>query len=242
MARGKKPPNPLMQSDLDPLGFLDVVAAYAGGATLEPDCPMQEMTAVQFARLAESAVDRHRANLPPGKVGHYRERAQSLMEECLARVGYSLGALRMLEELTEIAPAKREELTASIQKDRDVLARGAAGYCAVIMREITAALERKGIKGRPPSSQNDYTAMIDAEMLHEAVNAVPLGIVATRDVVAEGIPGIVRNWFHMGHLRKLGDTEQDCIDAHSLRLRRKLDALPDKVKDWRGFSIKRRVQ
>lgn len=241
MARGKRPPNPLMESDADLLSFLDVVEAYAGGAELESDCPMQQMTAVSYARLAEAAVHQHRADLPNGRVGEYTLRAQRLVENALAEECFSSGArwaaARMGVGSSALAAAAIAELDVH---DEDVR-RGAARHCAIILKEIASFIERKGLRGRPQAATaTDKLALWDSMILRDAAAQVAPAEEGNLDAVSSQVPTVVRNYLRLGQLPWRGETFQDCVDIHCDRVRRRLESLPKTTKSFRGFSIKRR--
>lgn len=243
MAKGKKPPNQFLLSDIDPLSFLEVIEAYAAGATVEPDSPFQQMTAMSFARVAEGAVYQHRANLPNGRVGEYTLRAQKLMENALAEACFSGGVHWTLAHVKSVSANEAESVRANLDLHDEEVRRNAARQCALILKEIAEAARRKGVKGRPPAaSGDDKLALWDSMLLRDAVALVAPGKEGDRDAISEQIPTVARTYLRLGQLPWRGETLQDCVDIHSDRVRRRLDGMPKTTKDFRGFSIKRREQ
>lgn len=243
MARGKKPANPLMEADDDLLSFLDVIEAYGSGAAVEPDCPLQQVAAIAFARIAEGAVHQHRANLPNGSVGEYTSRAKWLMENALAEACFSSGARWALVQAVSTLVNERDTLTGDIDAHDEEVKRGAARQCALILKDIAAAIDRKGKRGRPPAAKTDgILALWDSMILRDACNSVAPNKTRDRAAIAEQIPKVVRQYLLLGQLPWQGCTEQDSVDIHARRIRRHLDALPRTTRDFRGFSIKRREQ
>ena len=245
MARGKKPPDPNLESDIDRVEFLPLIKAIGDGANIEPDAPIRHLTAVSFARLAEAAVEQNRTYIPK-RVGDFRRRARNMIESALVEECWLSGARASLETLLATNDISAEAYANKIElfgAHYDEVWRKAALHCALILEEMQQVRLRKGIKGSPKGSRHGdaLVQMLDLQILGDAINRVPEADRTKRDAIASRIPEIVREFMRLGQLRYLGSTNQESVDRHSKRLRNLLDRLPNTTR-LGGFSIIRKDQ
>jgi len=231
VAQGKAPPDPLLQSDVDLLQHFELIEAIGAGATIEAGDPLQALTAQMIARVVEAAVEQHREDLPKGKIGGFKARAQALTERALAGSSFIAGArfqLGKLKNAGAIGDEALEHEMAYASSCTDKLRREIASQSAQILREIIDAKSRKGKSGRPSGSKggDEVAKLIDAQILLEAAQRVSVSVIG-RDDVATQIPIIVREYVRQRFLHPLGtnEHEQEAVDRHSKRITRRLDDL-----------------
>jgi hypothetical protein len=244
MARGARLPDPALQSDVDLLSFIDIIESIGRGAFVEPDAPVRRLTAVQFGRIAEVAVENNAGALRQGTVGEYRKRARHIIDAALVEEGWISGirfALDWLLESGYISPQVFLVLSGMPEAHSTDIWRKAASNCALILRDIEKARARTGGKGRPAASPNGdaLARLLDSEIIWDAVRSLPPGTQADRDTVAAAIPAMVRKYSRLGQPRRLGETEQEHVDRHSKRLREQLDRVLANPPSG-GFSIIRK--
>jgi hypothetical protein len=230
VAQGKKPPNPLYASDIDPLEYIELLDAIGGGAELGADAPIRRLTAVSFARLAEAAVEQNSKDLRQGSVGEFRTRARTFLESALAEECWFSGARASLDTLLETRDIRHEAFVAKVElfePHYETMWREASRHCSLILSDIRISRARKGVKGRPMESRNGdaLAQLLDSAILHDAVQAVPPGRPVDQQAVSQAIPSAVRVWTRLGQLRRLGDTEQEHVAYHTARLRALLEHL-----------------
>jgi len=247
VAPGKKPRDPLLDSDIDFLIYTDQIEAIGQGVAIEPDNSWRMITPILFGRVAKAAVENSSADLRQGMVGQFRKRALNLAEMALAEACLILGGRSELEGLL-----KQGDISAQVALNRhshlmahhEQVWRNAASHCALILRDIEKAVRQKGTKGRPPASRNgdQLARLLDFEILDRvggAARQLQPKTVPDRNSVAAAIPAVVRELVRLGQLRRLGETEQESVDRHSKRLRVVLDG---QIKAAGGSSIIRKAQ
>jgi hypothetical protein len=230
MARGKKSLDPLHQSDIDLLGFAPLLDALSRADTaIEGGSSVLQLTAIQFARIAEVAVEQHSKDLRQGTVSEFRKRARNLIESALAEACYLSGRRDELHRLVGegILSCQRfyELLNELAPKEIDIW-RKAAAHAALILRDIQHHVERKKKKGRPRGAHtaDALAALVDADILRTA-QAKTKKRHPTRDEITQEIPSTVQEFLRLGQLPALGATVPEAIERHSKRLRHHLDEL-----------------
>jgi hypothetical protein len=240
--RGSKPSNPLHQSDVDLLEFTDLIEAIGQGAKIEEGSPLSSLTAISFARIAESAVENNAGILRQGTVSEFRRSARVMLDSALAEECWLSGFRKGLEALFQtgdISAAVLESRLSAFPARYEELRRNAALHCSLILKKIDARRSRTGSRGRPKAAANGdaLAKLLDSMILKDASLKAREN---SHDAISSAIPDVVREYMRLGQLRQLGGTEQESVDRHSRRLRALLDNLVRSPPTRGGFSIIRK--
>lgn len=237
MAQGKKKANVYLETDVNLLEYIELLELYGAGVPVDVDASILQMTCIQFARLAEGAVEKYKNDLGNGNVGLYRERAQRFTENCILEEMYHRGYTNALREQSYSSYYYSDQLDRS--NEHILLARKvAASQCAEILKDILRRQTVKGIKGRPKQAKNNNIQRLwDWQIIRDTIELLPYHKRENREEILANISGQVRLYVRNGHLAQLGDqSEQQCVDTHTKRIKRLFETVG--TKSIRGFSIK----
>lgn len=237
MARGKKPSDPNLERAIDHLSYIPLLEAYGQPDTvIERDAQFWCLTPLDFAWIAEGAVEQHAGSLRQGTVSGFRHRARSLKEQILVEMSYHAGINDTLTYLVEnrfLTLKKSCEARGLLQDGQTDLRRQAAAQAAMILNDIKENIRGKRGVGRPKKARNpgDFRVLqLAAEFAGDAHD---------RRTITSKIPPVVRLLTELGQLPSLGATKQDNVDQHAKRIRKLYDGLP-KTPPARGPLIIRK--
>lgn len=238
MAQGKKEANIYLEANANLLEYIELFELYGAGAPVDEDASILQMTCIQFARLAEGAVEKYKVDLGNGNVGLYRARAQRFMENSILEEIYHSGYTNALKEQFYSTYYYSEQL-ANSNKHILLARKAAASQCAAILNDILKRQTLKGVKGRPKQAlrANPLLRCWDWQIISDTIKLLPRNKQKNREAILAKISEQVRLYVRNGHLTQLGDqSEQQCIDTHTKRVKRLFRSLDGK--STRGFSIK----
>lgn len=241
MARGKKPPDPLLESSDDLLQLIPFLADLTRDDTIvERDAAILEwqrkaqalkLTIIYWADVAELAVEQHAKSIRKGEVSDFRKRARKFMEGAKYEHGFAEGNRDLLNRLLErklISPKQFRRELQCVENQETEKQRFMLIGIELFLREIRNYVIRGKRRGRPRmESGHSQQQLKDGSLFHEAVMAAGGYASIDRDRVATSIPDVVRRALEDGRLSRLGQTRQEAVDRHSKRIRNLLDNLPD---------------
>jgi hypothetical protein len=228
VARGQKTLRPQDIPDTDLLEHLPMLEALSSPDTpIEPGASVLQLSAIQFARIAECALEQYAKSLRQGTVTDFRRRVRILIESTLAEGCYLAGRWHGLHQLADagvLSPSIFNEIMHSLKEQEKEIWHATAGHVAAILRDVKARSERAGKKGRPTGSgsADALLALQDAGILKDATT---LAASNTKAAIEAAIPHVVREYLRLGQLRTMGSTEQEAVDRHSKRIRAQFDGL-----------------
>ena len=195
---------------------------------------ISKLGAVSLATVGLAAVEQYakEKKLKNGTVQDLRFQAFSIYQQALTRTIYENAQIRILELLGSQRPELADwvrNATEEIRIAREEIWQRVVAETAQILRDIQGQQYRKGHKGRlevfggkgikPAHRLRD---LVDAELLKNAVNALPISQQNEISAIRKNTRTLVIDYVIRGLLQTGAQSQADAVDKHAKRLFRKL--------------------
>ena len=224
----------------EPFGWIEVLGnlgnpdfTYGSGHPLENI--ISESTPYELAKIVDCAVIKYRLDLK-GELKNLQRLTQSFAVECMVNQAYTAGARELLFFGIQEGAISNESAIAGTQKIesyRKQSWRQAAKHAAILLRKIEFHVKRKGMRGQPSKLQTlgNGRSRIDEELLTEIDelaqrhNLIDRDSTKYKEFMLDNLTLYVKKFVREGKYDLSNPYEyQASIDAHALRLRRRLKA------------------